>query len=436
MAVTWNSGDASANITLSGGSLTATTSSATQGAVRANTSFASGKQYFEVQLAVLSGSVYAVGWANATAALGTAMGSDTNAVTITPNINNSQTIINNVNLSTLGFAGAQFYTLCIAFDITNKLIWSRYNNGLWNGSATANPATGTGGTSTSTLAAGPYFPVFAANSSGASAVAYFGGSDMNYAVPSGFSTLDTNVQAYNASSKFDGYAVLDAPQAAASASKFDGYAVLDAPQNAASASKFLGYAVLLSAVYTPKGGPPQTKPGKGNKPGGPPGLFNKDKPKGYTTASVSPQATAYRRLRAELLQRPKYVSSLLGLALLGKITAQTKARAASSGKAALSGKITTQAKARGGFNRTVVLQGIVKIAVHARGVLSGKMALKAWATIQLKMRAVFQPVCDVYSVGAIHPSESSVGAITAPVASIGPIPAPVVSSQAVMCCDC
>jgi hypothetical protein len=47
--------------------------------------------------------------------------------------------------------------LCMAVDRPNNLLWVRHNNGNWNGSGTANPATGTGGISISGLPAGNLF---------------------------------------------------------------------------------------------------------------------------------------------------------------------------------------------------------------------------------------------------------------------------------------
>jgi hypothetical protein len=249
MAVIWNSGDASANITLSGGSLVATTTSATQGAVRGNTSSASGKIYAEFTITNATGTLWSVGFANSTASLSAALGSNTNSVVLQPN-QTGRAFFNNASLGT-DYAGIAGLTVCIAFDITGKLFWARYDNGYWNHSATANPATGTGGRSVATIAAGPYFPIFGDNGSGGSVTARFGDLDFWFPPPSGFAGQGTNAQAYEASSKFLGYSVLGAPQNAASSSKFLGYGVMGAPQNAASTSKFLGYAILTPSVAPP-----------------------------------------------------------------------------------------------------------------------------------------------------------------------------------------
>lgn len=243
---TWNSGDKSANITLSGSSLVATTTSGTQGAVRATTSASTGKIYFEAVANVMSGNNFAVGWANSTASLSSFIGIDTNGVAV---FSSGAAWLNNVNLgSQTGYSGFSGLTVCVAFDIDNKLIWFRFSNSLWNGSITADPATGTGGLSVSGLAAGPYFPAFCANSSGAQVTANFGATDTWFRVPSGFSTLDSNTQAFNASSKFLAYAPEPPPVTTVDASKMLGYGALPPTETATTSSKFVAYAVISGDI--------------------------------------------------------------------------------------------------------------------------------------------------------------------------------------------
>jgi hypothetical protein len=67
---------------------------------------------------------------------------------------------------------------------------------------------------------------------------------MWFPVPAGFSTLDTNVQAFEAAAKFISYAILQPPQAAASVFKQISYGLLRPPQNAVSVFKFISYALL------------------------------------------------------------------------------------------------------------------------------------------------------------------------------------------------
>ncbi len=244
MAVTWNSGDKTANVTLSGGSLIATTTSSSFGGVRATNSIAGGACYFEVILLTQPANNVAIGWANATAAFTTFIGVDKNGVGYEPQSGSpGQTVYNSTNIGT-AFLGSQYDTICIAFDATALKFWTKVGTGYWNASSTADPAAGTGGFSTAAMNAGPYFPVFGANFSGASLLANFGATDFGYSVPTGFSALDTNVQAYNASSKFLGYGALSNPDPTASASKLLGFGGLPPSQNAAVSSKFISYAIL------------------------------------------------------------------------------------------------------------------------------------------------------------------------------------------------
>lgn len=241
--VAWSTTDKSANITLSGGNLTATFSSAVRGGVRCDTSFAGGLLYFEV--VNTANNNIEVGWANATQALTTELGANTNGISAEPNT--ARVLFNSSSLGPVTVSTGLLvvpWTLCVAINFTTKLFWARVNGYGWNGSATADPAAGTGGYSFATIAAGPYFPMFTSSSSGASITARFGASSMWFPIPAGFSTLDTNVQAFNATAKFDGMAVLVAPQAAASAYKMLGQSILIAPRSVASAYKMVGYAIL------------------------------------------------------------------------------------------------------------------------------------------------------------------------------------------------
>lgn len=96
--------------------------------------------------------------------------------------------INNTTVHTIQ-TFTQSDVLQMAVDLTNKLIWFNVNNGNWNNSGAANPATGVGGFSLSTLNAGPYFAgisQWAYTSSNAMTVNFgaFGG--YAYTPPSGF----------------------------------------------------------------------------------------------------------------------------------------------------------------------------------------------------------------------------------------------------------
>lgn len=248
--VAWSTTDKSANVTLSGGNLTATWSSNVQGGVRCDTSFAGGLLYFELYF--LSGNLgnVSVGFANATQSLAANVGSSVNSVGVIPG--NNSVSINGSSIGAFEHSTQQNaipYTVCMAVNFTTGRWWARPMteavNGFWNGSTTADPAAGTGGLSLATLAAGPYFPMIdSVNSSGAFVTVRFGASSMWFPVPAGFSTLDTNVQAFAATAKFSGEAILMPPQAAANVYKLSSEAILVPPQAAVSVYKMVGYAIL------------------------------------------------------------------------------------------------------------------------------------------------------------------------------------------------
>src|SRR5262245_10083895 len=82
MATTWNPADLSTPVVLSNGNLTVTTSSSANGGVRSNASKASGKIYFEIAEADLTGANSGAGIATSTAVLTTMGGTPTNACLI------------------------------------------------------------------------------------------------------------------------------------------------------------------------------------------------------------------------------------------------------------------------------------------------------------------------------------------------------------------
>src|SRR5215472_12657550 len=144
-ATNWNPSDLS-NVTLSGGNLVATVSAAT-GGVRSVASLSSGKYYWECTYTTINTNSLTTGLWLASASLGSPTTGTAWAARSTGNI-----FINNVNTgSTLGIINPGS-VLCIAVDFTAQLIWFRVGAaGQWNGSGTANPATGTGGLSTSSI---------------------------------------------------------------------------------------------------------------------------------------------------------------------------------------------------------------------------------------------------------------------------------------------
>jgi hypothetical protein len=175
-STTWNPSDKSSGITLSGGNLTATGSGA--GGVRSIFSVTTGKWYWEV--AFISGAGPGIGAANTTAALATVWTTPTNAAVAY----NGAIKVNNVLVSG-GVTINTGLTIGVALDVGGGLIWFRSGAaGNWNGSGTANPATGAGGANIAVLGT-PLFALAATNGT-AQETANFGTSGFVGAVPSGF----------------------------------------------------------------------------------------------------------------------------------------------------------------------------------------------------------------------------------------------------------
>jgi hypothetical protein len=170
------------NVTLSNSNLTVTgTSSA--GGVTGYTSQSGGKYYMEFAATNLTGSETAVGCCKTGSTLST-LYNGTGGIAV----GSSGTIDYNGSSSgdSLGSI-SNGAIICMAVDLTNQEVWFRVNNGNWNGSGTANPATNTGGISVSGLFSGnSVYPFVAANSASAVVTANFGASSFTYSVPSGF----------------------------------------------------------------------------------------------------------------------------------------------------------------------------------------------------------------------------------------------------------
>lgn len=182
-ATTWNPADHSANMSLSNGNLTATTTNWSVG-VRSITGYSSGKYYLEITMANGSGTIDAVG-------LGTITSDLTSQLPVgTVGVAGANVWVNGASVQA-GWSGfpANGTVVGIAVDLSAQLIWFRAApSGNWNNSGTANPATATGGTSFSVLGAGvKLYPLFEVGAgTGHAATANFGGSAFSGTVPSGF----------------------------------------------------------------------------------------------------------------------------------------------------------------------------------------------------------------------------------------------------------
>ncbi|HNC23565.1 MAG TPA: hypothetical protein PLU52_05100 [Opitutaceae bacterium] len=194
MAVTWDSGRTAAGITLSGGNLTATNASAGNAAeisTFATASIKSGeKKYFEVLANTIPGTSgagwFGIGFGNSSAPIsgaGGEIGVNTHSVGV---YDNGQVYYNSAVVTNIAsFAATD--VVCFAVDRANNVFWARTNNGNWNNSGTANPATNTGGIAISPT--GDLFPGFSPQDQTGSATAKFASADWTYGAPSGFDQI-------------------------------------------------------------------------------------------------------------------------------------------------------------------------------------------------------------------------------------------------------
>jgi hypothetical protein len=193
---TWNPADL-VNTTLSGGNLVAATTAAI-GGVRSVHSLTAGKYFWENTYTVLSSNSLNVGIALATANL-------SNPTTACAKVRriDGRILVNNVDSGSSisgGSAVPAGSVIGMAVDFTAQLIWCRLGAaGQWNGSGTANPATGVGGISVASIA-GALFAL--ASGQLDTITANFGDTAFSGATPagfiSGFPALPTSMQATQA----------------------------------------------------------------------------------------------------------------------------------------------------------------------------------------------------------------------------------------------
>jgi hypothetical protein len=189
----WNPADL-ANMTLSNGNL-ACAQTATGASVRSTTSQSAGKYHVEFTLNAGDPTTFYMGFANANWPLTTWLGSDVNSI----GGNSHGTIValymnggiwDSYTVPNIFAAGD---TIAMEFDCGAGMIWvQNVTSGPanWNGSSTANPATGTGGLTLAggATGGGPWFVAFNFNAAGSGqATANFGGSPFALTPSSGFS---------------------------------------------------------------------------------------------------------------------------------------------------------------------------------------------------------------------------------------------------------
>jgi hypothetical protein len=186
---TWNPSDKGSNITLSNGNLTVsiTTGSGPEG-VRAVSSRSTGKAYYE-----MTWSGQDSGMANTGCGFtrsGTLPVAVMSGAVIATRLPGGQIYYWAAYQAAIGDATPAGSTICSAIDLDTRKAWFRLNGGQWNGSGTADPATGAGGIDVSALlpAGGQVYPWAAASPTlTPGGTANFGGSAFTYTVPSGYS---------------------------------------------------------------------------------------------------------------------------------------------------------------------------------------------------------------------------------------------------------
>ena len=182
----WNPADKNAAITLSNADMTASSATTSAKMVRATTSNATGKWYFE---GVITGVVAIFGLARSTSSLSASVGSAANdfGYYINNATFNFHSFHNNIASSPWFNGAATPATLGIAVDLDTGKLWVSYN-GIWI--LGSSPTGGTG--AQYTTCTGAMFPAWSGSITTASsnAVLHLKEADFIYPAPSGFAAWD------------------------------------------------------------------------------------------------------------------------------------------------------------------------------------------------------------------------------------------------------
>jgi hypothetical protein len=187
---TWNPLDAHSRFTLSGGNLVATAAAISEdNGVAIVDGQSSGKYYIEITPTGTFGGNTCIGVNTLSPSWSSAISNDLSGSYL---YFSSGTIYYNGTSSGFTVAAvASGNVICIALDLTNNKVWFRKNAGSWNGNATHDPATNTGGISIATLVAtGRRWFVIAGAGLTATPVFTLNAGDTTFAqtVPSGFTS--------------------------------------------------------------------------------------------------------------------------------------------------------------------------------------------------------------------------------------------------------
>jgi hypothetical protein len=157
-------------------------------AVRATTSKTTGKFYYEATMLANDQHLYnTVGVATKAAAITNAMYSGGAGAGVA---SQGAVYVNNSNVGAISNSQLiEIQTFSIAVDLTAQLFWARVNGGAWNGSPTANPATGVGGYDISgagSINNQACAPALSSSTTTMDVLANFGATPYSFQPPSGF----------------------------------------------------------------------------------------------------------------------------------------------------------------------------------------------------------------------------------------------------------
>lgn len=143
-SATWNPVDKAGDVALSGGDLVATYTDGTSSVyanVRSTVGKSTGKYYSEHTIAFTNAGQRSIGVATSSASLANYGGQSTESIAFYMD----GTVYYNDTLQTTLQTTTTGQRVDMAVNLDDDLIWWRTNNGNWNNSGTADPATNTGG---------------------------------------------------------------------------------------------------------------------------------------------------------------------------------------------------------------------------------------------------------------------------------------------------
>ena len=187
----WNGSDKTANITLSGSNLVATTTTNSQAGLRSTQGKSTGKKHFELLVQLNAGGTVVLGMANASFTLnnGGGLGADANGVGGYPSAGTAHIYLNGSSIgSILTFGMAQPVWIAVEVDLGGNLIWfAPIGGGFWNGNPSADPATGVGGIDLSALSGTAMGPIAVLDGATSDSLSFnFGQSAFTGTPPTGY----------------------------------------------------------------------------------------------------------------------------------------------------------------------------------------------------------------------------------------------------------